>query len=388
MTVINPFDFFLRGRGERVSVRLRRCRARPSCCRIWKRCRTARGCRSSWPACRAKHKRTVDFLVDLNQYVAPGGQIRDPHGAGRADLRGDAGAAKAARAAIRPGCWCRCCGNLGLAARFVSGYLIQLQPDMKPLDGPPGPQPISPTCTPGPRSICPARAGSGSTPPPACWPAKGHLPLAATPNPDSAAPISGGVEPVRESSFFVEMSVTRVADAPRVTKPYTEEQWAAVEQLGHKVDARLGCARRAADDGRRADLRLDRRHGRRRVEHDRRRPDKAATGRHAAAAACRTATATGPCCTSARANGIPASSCRAGPWAATGARTASRSGDNPELIAADDADYRANANAAQRVHPASGRAAAGPQRRRPAGLRRRLVLPVEGAPAAGQRRSA
>ena len=67
---------------------------------------------------------------------------------------------------------------------------------------------------------------------------EGHLPLAATPNPDSAAPISGCVDPC-DVDFSVQMSVTRVADAPRVTKPYTEEQWAAVEQLGHKVDARL-----------------------------------------------------------------------------------------------------------------------------------------------------
>ena len=67
---------------------------------------------------------------------------------------------------------------------------------------------------------------------------EGHLPLAATPNPDSAAPITGCVEPC-DVDFSFQMSVTRVADAPRVTKPYTEEQWAAVEQLGHKVDARL-----------------------------------------------------------------------------------------------------------------------------------------------------
>ena len=68
---------------------------------------------------------------------------------------------------------------------------------------------------------------------------EGHLPLAATPDPDSAAPITGSVDPC-DVEFSFQMSVTRVAEAPRVTKPYTEEQWAAVEQLGHKVDARPG----------------------------------------------------------------------------------------------------------------------------------------------------
>ena len=67
---------------------------------------------------------------------------------------------------------------------------------------------------------------------------EGHLPLAATPSPDMAAPISGSVDKC-EVDFSHQMSVARVADAPRVTKPYTEEQWAAVERLGHKVDARL-----------------------------------------------------------------------------------------------------------------------------------------------------
>ena len=116
----------------------------------------------------------------------------------------------------------------------------------------------SPTCTPGARSTCPAPAGSASTPPRACWPAKATSRWPARPTPSSAAPIEGAVDEA-EVEFGHEMTVTRIHESPRVTKPYTEEQWAEVLALGDAVDRELAGRRRAPDDGRRADLRRHRR---------------------------------------------------------------------------------------------------------------------------------
>jgi uncharacterized protein (DUF2126 family) len=67
---------------------------------------------------------------------------------------------------------------------------------------------------------------------------EGHLPLAATPDPFSAAPISGNVEPC-EVEFAFEMSIRRIHEDPRVTKPYSDEQWTQIESLGHDIDRLL-----------------------------------------------------------------------------------------------------------------------------------------------------
>jgi transglutaminase-like putative cysteine protease len=78
--------------------------------------------------------------------------------------------------------------HLGLAARFVSGYLIQLTADQKSLDGPSGPRPTSPTCTPGAKSILPGAGWVGLDPTSGLFAGEGHIPLSCTPEPASAAP--------------------------------------------------------------------------------------------------------------------------------------------------------------------------------------------------------
>ena len=67
---------------------------------------------------------------------------------------------------------------------------------------------------------------------------EGHLPLACTPDPSSAAPITGAVDPC-EVEFGFEMSVRRIVEQPRVTKPYDEAEWQEILTAGHAIDARL-----------------------------------------------------------------------------------------------------------------------------------------------------
>ena len=132
--------------------------------------------------------------------------------------------------------------RLGVAARFVSGYLIQLQPDQRPLEGPPGPETDFTDLHAWCECLVPGAGWIGLDPTSGLLAAEGHIPLAATPRPSTAAPISGAVDEV-ETEFDFEMSVQRVVDRARVTKPYTDETWASILSLGDRLDSEL----RAAD---------------------------------------------------------------------------------------------------------------------------------------------
>lgn len=128
--------------------------------------------------------------------------------------------------------------HLGFGARFVSGYLVQLKSDEKSLDGPSGPEEDFTDLHAWAEVYLPGAGWIGFDATSGLLAGEGHIPLACTPSFESAAPVSGLTD-VCETEFFYENSVKRIFESPRVTKPYTEQQWKSIYKLGFQVDKQL-----------------------------------------------------------------------------------------------------------------------------------------------------
>lgn len=184
-----------------------------------------------------KPRRTVDFLVELNQRLQqdirylirlePGVQTPEE-------------TLQSASGSCRDSAWLlvQLLRHLGLAARFVSGYLIQLTPDVKPLEGATGAEKDFSDLHAWCEVYLPGAGWIGLDPTSGLLAGEGHIPLACTPQPSGAAPIEGMIEACA-TQFAHTINITRILESPRVTKPYTESQWHSILALGDVVDERL-----------------------------------------------------------------------------------------------------------------------------------------------------
>jgi uncharacterized protein (DUF2126 family)/transglutaminase-like putative cysteine protease len=236
MTVINPFDFFVEEYAENYPFAYEG--QLPKELVPYLEINERGPLLLGWLAALDKSPKTInDFLVYLNQKLN-----RDIGYSIRMEVGVQSCEETLGRAigSCRDTAWLlvQILRHLGLASRFVSGYLIQLTADLKSLDGPSGPEHDFTDLHAWAEVYIPGAGWIGLDPTSGLFAGEGHIPLACTPDYASAAPVVGSTD-VCQTVFSFSNTVTRIHEDPRVTKPYSEEQWAAIDATGYAVDKDL-----------------------------------------------------------------------------------------------------------------------------------------------------
>lgn len=247
LVTVNPFDFFLEPHAENVPFAYGES--------LEKQLAPYLRCTASGPRFEAllaeiprEPAQTVAFLVELNQklqqriaYVTrmePG--VKTPE-----ETLTDGNGSCRDTALL----FVQLLRRLGIASRFVSGYLVQLVADRKPVDGPEGPTSDFTDLHAWTEAYLPGAGWVGLDPTSGLFAGEGHIPLAATPEPEDAAPVTGGFAFAKEDDddeceveFHFEMHLERIRESPPIARDYSRDEWSAIDALGAQIDASIRAA--------------------------------------------------------------------------------------------------------------------------------------------------